>query len=107
MFTVTSYVLLIAAGRWNDKTLVTYDDLLRGIFEGNLYSDIKFKLQQKDGTEVEYQGVWVITDNGYLPWPTTVPPMKAPSTYEELRWSKWIESLRKDVECCFGILKGR
>lgn len=22
-------------------------------------------------------------------------------------WSKWIESVRKDVECTFGILKGR
>jgi hypothetical protein len=26
---------------------------------------------------------------------------------EEHRWSKWAESMRKDVECCFGILKGR
>jgi hypothetical protein len=25
----------------------------------------------------------------------------------EIRWSKWLESMRKDVECTFGILKGR
>jgi len=26
---------------------------------------------------------------------------------DEMRWSKWLESMRKDVECAFGILKGR
>ena len=26
---------------------------------------------------------------------------------KEIRWSQWLESLRKDVECTFGILKGR
>ena len=27
--------------------------------------------------------------------------------YSQARWSKWCESMRKDVECTFGILKGR
>ena len=26
---------------------------------------------------------------------------------DEIRWSKWLESMRKDVECTFGIMKGR
>ncbi len=26
---------------------------------------------------------------------------------DELRWSRWLESMRKDVECTFDILKGR
>jgi hypothetical protein len=25
----------------------------------------------------------------------------------KIRWSQWLESMRKDVECTFGILKGR
>jgi hypothetical protein len=25
----------------------------------------------------------------------------------EIHWSKWLESTRKDTECTFGILKGR
>ena len=28
-------------------------------------------------------------------------------TRDEIRWSEWLESMRKDVECTFGILKGR
>mmetsp|Transcript_2588 Transcript_2588/g.3868 ORF Transcript_2588/g.3868 Transcript_2588/m.3868 type:complete len:105 (-) Transcript_2588:443-757(-) len=46
-------------------------------------------------------------DNGYLDWSTMVPPSKYYYTYAEMRFSKWIESIRKDVECTFGIMKGR
>ena len=55
----------------------------------------------------QHKGAWKIVDNGYLNWSTTVPPFKNPLTYRQLRWSKWLESMRKDVECVFGILKGR
>ena len=37
----------------------------------------------------------------------TMPPFKHTSSMKEIRWSKWVESMRKDVECAFGILKGR
>lgn len=36
-----------------------------------------------------------------------MPPTKTPFTEEETHWSKALESVRKDVECFFGILKGR
>ena len=50
----------------------------------------------------------MIVDNGYLEWSTTVrPPLKSTITQAEMRFSKWLESLRMDVECTFGILKGR
>lgn len=97
-------------GKWNDKTLVTFDEFLRGIHDGKLYSHIEYDLEELRGDDVHirrYRGVWVMVDNGYLNWSTTVPPIKAPADYNELRWSKWLESLRKDVECTFGILKGR
>lgn len=55
----------------------------------------------------KYSGPWLIVDNGYLRWSTTVPPIKLTVTETERRWSHWCESLRKDVECTFGILKGR
>ena len=54
-----------------------------------------------------YQGAWLLVDNGYLAWPTTVPPIKTTSSRVEIRFSAWLESMRKDVECTFGILKGR
>ena len=58
-------------------------------------------------TDATLKGAYVIVDNGYLEWSTTVPPMKASCNRSELRFSQWLESMRKDVECTFGILKGR
>ncbi len=36
-----------------------------------------------------------------------VPPFGNSNDINEIRWSKWLESMRKDVEYTFGILKGR
>ena len=48
-----------------------------------------------------------MVDNGYLSWSCTVPPTSNGTTYEIIRFSEWLESIRKDVECTFGIMKGR
>ena len=39
---------------------------------------------------------------GYLICPRLYPP-----TIQDVKWSEWLESIRKDVECTFGILKAR
>ena len=52
------------------------------------------------------KNAYVIVDNGYLTWSTTVPPLKNSMNRCEITFSKWLESLRKYVECTFGILKG-
>ena len=57
--------------------------------------------------KVKYRGVWHLVDNGYLNWASTVPPMKTTMYRNETRWSEWIESVRKGVECTFGIMKDR
>jgi len=67
-----------------------------------------FLEQIADGliVEVAYKGAWLLIDNGYLNWSTMVPPMKQAIYTKEIRWSQWVESLQKDVECTFGIPKG-
>ena len=61
----------------------------------------------EDRRTLTLKGAYVIVDNGYLEWSTTVPPLKSSCNCSELRFSQWLESMRKDVECTFGILKGR
>ena len=56
---------------------------------------------------IKYCGAWLIVDDCYLDWSVTIPPMRQTMFYKETRWSEWMESMRKDVECTFGILKGR
>ena len=97
--------------RWNDKTLATFDPFMQGLHEGKILDDVHFNLYAyNDLGEVvsqRYRGGWLLVDNGYLARPTTVPPIKTSNSRAEIRFSSWLESLRKDVECTFGILKGR
>ena len=98
-------------GTWNDKSVVLFDDLLTKVNKGEIYNDFVFKLYEKDSNgnivQIEYSGVWFIVDNGYLSWSCTVPPENNGTTYAVIRFSEWLESMRKDVECLFGIMKGR
>lgn len=98
--------------RWNDKSLVRFDQLAVGLHEGtHPLCNLKFWLYEYNeaGNVVKewYRGGWLLTDNGYLNWGVTIPPLKEAETRAELRFSKWLEGMRKDVECTFGIMKGR
>jgi hypothetical protein len=94
-------------GRWNDKTAQLFDAFLNEIHSGSIYSEVEYELYDDNGKKHTFSGVWVLVDNGYLQWTCTIPPMKDPIYIKDKRWSKWMESMRKDVECTFGILKGR
>ena len=97
--------------RWNDQTLVRFDKFVTGIKDGTILDDVEFELMEKNDegkiVHIKYKGVWSIVDNGYLQWSVTVPLLKITNNNREMRWSKWMESIRKDVECAFGIMKGR
>lgn len=97
--------------RWNDKTLAMFDNFLTDLNKGTVLNDGTFKLIEKfdndQVNELEFRGSWLLCDNGYPTWSCLVPPMKSPIRYKEYRFSEWLESMRKDVECTFGILKGR
>jgi hypothetical protein len=87
-----------------------FDTFLSGLNKGDILNDGTFSLMKKVGNnemkEVEFRGSWLLCDNGYPSWPCLVPPLKDPITYQECHFSEWLESMRKDVECTFGILKG-
>ena len=96
---------------WNDKTVVLFDNFAVALNEGRTLQDCMFELYDIDPCgnvfKQKYEGAWLIVDNGYLNWPTTVPPLKTSCSRVNVRFSQWLESIRKDVEYTFGILKGR
>jgi hypothetical protein len=103
-------------GRWNDKTLIRFDTFISELRDGGLDDKMDFELRTRQGMTsdeegddriLRLKGAYVIVDNCYLEWSTTVPPVKDSCNRSELRFSQWLESMRKDVECTFGILKGR
>ena len=97
--------------RWNDKTIVLFDTFAKGLKNGTIMNDNVFELMERSENDeiikVKYRGAWLVVDNGYLNWGVTIAPIKKTMYITETRWSEWMESMRKDVECTFGILKGR
>jgi hypothetical protein len=69
----------------------------------------------RSGVEILWQrqnckeslGVYLICDNGYISWPTTICPYMCLQTNNRLEdfFSTNLEIVQKDVECVFGILK--
>ena len=93
-------------GRWNDKTIVRFDCFATNIHEGKYLGKNEFNLLDDKGKEVSYRGAWILVNGGYLNWSSLICPFKEAISMKEQRWSRWAESVRIDVECTFGILKG-
>jgi hypothetical protein len=105
-------------GRWNDKTSIHFDKFVLELRDGALNNKMDFEVRTQQGMSCEdtggqqdrtlkLQSVYFKVDNGYLEWSTMVPPLKGSCNQSELRISQWLEPMRKDVKCTFGILKGR
>jgi hypothetical protein len=94
-------------GSRNDKTIVKTDEFLQKIKNKEILHDVEFQLFRQDGTSFLVLGAYLLTDNGYARWRMMQCPIKSSFNISELMWSTRLESVRKDVECTFGILKIR
>ena len=100
-------------GTVNDKNIAHIDDVFkmlqgRGEFEGHPLSTREWYSVDRDGKRVKHYGVWLLCDGGYHKWKCLANPFKFfLNLAEARRWSKAVESARKDIECVFGILKRR
>ena len=98
-------------GCWNNQTMIRFDTFLAWVRNDEILTNNKFELlaYDKDGNviSVMYRGVYVIVDNEYLTWSCIIPPYSSTNKIDKTQWSRWVESMCKNVECTFGILKGR
>ena len=95
-------------GTRNDMDIVKTDPYVNSLTTKPLYRDTKWHYYNDDGEVFTEKGMYLICDNGYLRWPTTICPFtQASNTSSEGYFSSNIESVRKDVECTFGIIKKR
>jgi hypothetical protein len=102
-------ILGVTRSNWgtrNDKTIVRVDTYITDVHKGKVNSEIDYNVLV-DGGFKKMRGVYYLCDGGYHKWTCMMNPMKHTSSRDERLWSEWVESTRKDVECCFGILKGR
>ena len=72
------------------------------------YNDVLWNYYTAEGKVEQDCGTYLICDNGYLRWPTSICPYAGcENSSLEGFFSTNLESVRKDVECTFGILKKR
>ena len=92
-----------APGASNDKTLILDDEYHNALETNTLYSDYKYDLLDVSG-KTATKGVYTICDGGFNAHCTKMATISAPTEFE-YAWNERLESVRKDVERCFGQLK--
>jgi len=94
-------------GTWNDKLITVNDTFPMEVWNGQRFAHVRYVLMNKNGVPITYQGVWIAVDGGYQKVACFIDPMHNRYGFPEVVFSEWLESVRKDVECAFGILKIR
>ena len=88
-------------------TITKYDDFLNALRKREIYDSVTYEIIDDVGETKTVTGVYVICDGGYMKDSFLIDPYAFRSSRSVIYWSEWLESLRKDVECLFGILKSR
>ena len=91
-------------GALNDINICKIDPFIMDILSGK-HLATEFTLLKADGTRVACYGTYLISDNGFIETSIFIDPIKARFGQKEIFFSEWLESVRKDVECVFGILR--
>ena len=96
----------VGPGASNDKTLILDDEYHNALQTNTLYSDYEYDLLDVSGNTFTAKGVYTICDGGFNTHCTKMATISAPTEFE-YAWNERLESVRKDVERCFGQLKKR
>ena len=90
-------------GTTSDKTIVKFDRLVRNIRTKKYFTNAEYKLQISPNEWITEKGVYILVDGGYHKWRIMQCPIKHTPDIDEIRWSEFTESIRRDVEYSFSI----
>eukprot|EP00956_Cyclotella_meneghiniana_P005219 scaffold6502_cov38-Cyclotella_meneghiniana.AAC.6 len=94
-------------GARNDQHIVRLDPTVKSIRK-EWYQEVEWSYFDIEGNELWSKGVYLICDGGYLRWRSLICPFQhCRNGTRQGYFSSNLESVRKDVECTFGILKKR
>jgi hypothetical protein len=95
-------------GWQNDMDIVKTDEHVHAMTKSCLHHESRWLYYCHDGHVRPNCGSYLICDNGYLRWPTTICPyMQVDCASVEGYFSTNLEGVCKDVECMFVISKKR
>jgi hypothetical protein len=93
-------------GSCNDIQISKNDDFVQRLVSGDM-SNVPYLLYDTNGVPKLCKGAYLLSDNGYLKDGIFTCPIKTPNSRNDLIWSEWCESVRKDVECFYRNMKSR
>lgn len=93
-------------GSFNDVTITHNDPLPIAISRGFLKT-VEGIIFSEDNIPKLCKGGYLLVDGGYWKEQWLMCPCPQGGNLRETIWSEWLESIRKDVECTFGMLKQR
>ena len=96
-------------GTINDKISIKYSNFMNKLKDQEIYNNVTYKVRTgvRDEDFIELKNCYVIADGGYTPWYCILCGFGPVSERHKYKFNEWIASVRKDVECFFGILKQR
>ena len=95
-------------GSLNDKAIVRFDMLSRLLQTKSAFSGVSYDVRTDSGRgRKTLKGPYAIVDGGYHRWPHLMSASRLITEPHFVEWRSRLESVRKDIECAFGILKGR
>jgi len=94
------YVGEFVFGATPDKGIYNSDPFLNDV-EGGKYRDTRFFTLDEDGHLQPCRGGYFITDAGMIKRACYVDPMKQRVSHDEIVFSEWLKSIRKDVLLVF------
>ena len=94
-------------GAMNDKMISQQDPHTLNILQHGEYRDVEYILFDDKGVPRIHKGACIIVGGGYSKIAGLIDPSKTAFSHMETVYAEWVESVRKDVECLFGILKAR
>lgn len=97
------YVAPCKAGASNDKTAVRFDALVGALRKLPLFTERQWRVHGHSQQFI--RGSSALCDNGYHRWVETICGHKHPLGAEEIKWASRCESVRKDTERTFGMMK--
>ena len=97
-------------GSVNDKTSVKYSTFVNQLKSREIYSSVYFTIRTGVGDDdyILMKFAYLICDGGFVSWSVLINGYSQFSHVErEYRFTDWLASVRKDVECFYGRLKQR
>lgn len=94
-------------GSINDQNAIKMDRFVSELRTNPLYRDWNYTIYDATGGSHEESGLWLSVDGGYIRIPECL--VGEPLMFHAWmsKWTTFMESERKHIECAFGILKSR